>query len=295
VKEISDFIKIGTCSWKYPSWKGILYSEKVDNNFLAEYARHYNTVEIDQWFWSLFPGNKVVLPDPKVVYDYVSSVPENFQFSIKVPNAITLTHHYSHSKNKNSSLIKNPFFLSPELFSEFLDLLHPMQNNIAAFIFQFEYLNKQKMPSQNIFQEKFLNFIKKCPSGLAYSLEIRNPKYLNEDYFSFLKSNHLSHVFLQGYYMPPIFDVYEKYHDLLESFLVIRLLGRDRKGIEDKSQGNWSKLLDPKDEELDCLAKMMHDLMIKNIRLFINVNNHYEGSAPLTIDRLISRFNTLKS
>jgi uncharacterized protein YecE (DUF72 family) len=170
-----------------------------------------------------------------------------------------------------------------------------MQNNIAAFIFQFEYLNKQKMQGQNVFQEKFLNFIKKCPSGLAYSLEIRNPKYLNEDYFSFLKSNHLSHVFLQGYYMPPIFDVYEKYHDLLESFLVIRLLGRDRKGIEDKSQGNWSKLLDPKDEELDCLAKMMHDLMIKNIRLFINVNNHYEGSAPLTIDRLISRFNTLKS
>jgi uncharacterized protein YecE (DUF72 family) len=295
MKEISDLIKIGTCSWKYPSWKGILYSEKVGNNYLAEYSRHYHTVEIDQWFWSLFPGNKVVLPDSKVVSDYVSSVPENFQFSIKVPNVITLTHHYSHSKNKNSPLIKNPFFLSPELFSEFLDRLYPMQNNIAAFIFQFEYLNKQKMPGQNVFQEKFLNFIKKCPSGLAYCLEIRNPKYLNENYFSFLKSNHLSHVFLQGYYMPPIFDVYEKYHDLFESFLVIRLLGRDIKEIEDKSQGNWNQLLNLKDKELDRLAKMMHDLMIKNIRLFINVNNHYEGSAPLTIDRLISRFNTLKS
>jgi len=295
MKVISDLIKIGTCSWKYPSWKGILYSEKVGNNYLAEYAGHYNTVEIDQWFWSLFPGNKVVLPDPKVVSDYVSSVPENFQFSVKVPNAITLTHHYSHNKDKNAPLIENPFFLSPELFYEFLDRLHLMKNNISAFIFQFEYLNKQKMPDQKTFQEKFSSFIGKCPPGLTYCLEIRNPNYLNKDYFSFLKLTHLNHVFLQGYYMPPIFDVYKKYHDFIGRFAVIRLLGRDRKEIEDKSQGNWNQLMEPKDQELDRLAKLMHDLMIKNVRLLINVNNHYEGSAPLTIDRLISRYNSLKS
>ena len=48
--EMSNRVKIGTCSWKYPSWKGILYSERVGKNYLSEYARHYDTVEIDQWF-----------------------------------------------------------------------------------------------------------------------------------------------------------------------------------------------------------------------------------------------------
>jgi hypothetical protein len=34
---------------------------------------------------------------------------------------------------------------------------------------------------------------------------------------------------------------------------------------------------------------MMKDLIIKKVRLFVNVNNHYEGSAPLTIARIVSR------
>ena len=73
------------------------------------------------------------------------------------------------------------------------------------------------MSSQMAFQEKFSTFIKKCPLGFNYCLEIRNPNYLNEKYFHFLKSVNLSHVFLQGYYMPFIFDLYEKYHDLIVS------------------------------------------------------------------------------
>ena len=177
MNKFSELVKIGTCSWKYPSWKGILYSDKVGYNYLSEYARHYDTVEIDQWFWSLFPGNKMVFPKPEVITDCVSSVPGHFQCSVKVPNAITLTHHYSH--NKNTPLMENPFFLSHEVFSEFLHLLHPMKDNLAALIFQFEYLNKQKMPDQRAFQEKLSSFIEKCPSGMPYCVETRNPNYLN--------------------------------------------------------------------------------------------------------------------
>ena len=288
MNKFSELVKIGTCSWKYPSWKGILYSNDVGSNYLSEYAKHYTTVEIDQWFWSLFAGNKVVLPKPEVVSNYIASVPSHFQFSVKVTNAITLTHHYS--RNKNTPLVTNPFFLSNDVFFEFLKLLHPMKDYLGAFIFQFEYLNKQKMQSQMAFQEKFSTFIEKCPPSFNYCLETRNPNYLNEKYFHFLKSVNLSHVFLQGYYMPSIFDLYEKYHDLIERFSVIRLIGTDRKGIEKKSRGIWNQLWEPKDEELNRLEIMIDDLLSKEVRLMINVNNHYEGSAPLTIERLINHF-----
>jgi len=287
MKKISNLIKIGTCSWKYPSWKGILYSEGVTNNYLLEYAKQYNTVEIDQWFWSLFPRNRVVFPKPGIVREYVSSVPKNFQFSVKVPNSITLTHHYS--QKKNMPLIENPFFLSNKLFAEFYHLLEPMKEHLATFIFQFGYLNKKMIPDQRNFQEKFSKFIDQCPPGMNYCVEIRNPNYLNIEYFSFLQSSDLKHVFLQGYYMPPIFSLYKKYRDFIEKFTVIRLMGGDRKTIEEKSQGNWNQLIDPKEEELDRLVIMMRDLIIKKVRLFVNVNNHYEGSAPLTIERIKSR------
>jgi len=288
MNKFSELVKIGTCSWKYPSWKGILYSKEVGSNYLAEYARKYNTVEIDQWFWSLFPGNRIVLPKPDVVTEYISVIPNQFKFSIKVPNAITLTHHYR--KDKKMPLKKNPFFLSNDVFLEFLKLLHPMRKHIGAFIFQFEYLNRQKMPNQTIFQEQFSTFFGKCPTGFNYCLEIRNPNYLNEKYFRFLQTCHLSHVFLQGYYMPSIFNLYEKFRLLVQGFSLIRLIGSDRKGMEKKSQGAWNQLREPKDKELNQLKFMINDLLSREVQLTVNVNNHYEGSAPLTIERLIHLF-----
>ncbi|MDD4764951.1 MAG: DUF72 domain-containing protein [Atribacterota bacterium] len=75
----------------------------------------------------------------------------------------------------------------------------------------------------------------------------------------------------------------------MENFAVIRLMGGDRSAIEEKSGGNWNQIWESKEEELDRLADMMKDLIIKKVRLFVNVNNHYEGSAPLTIARIVSR------
>jgi len=84
---------IGTCSWKSDSWQGLIYPDKKPFNYLEEYSKPYNCVEVDQWFWSLFPGDKVVLPRLEVVQEYADSVPQDFHFAIKVPNSITLPHH----------------------------------------------------------------------------------------------------------------------------------------------------------------------------------------------------------
>ncbi|MFT5699718.1 MAG: hypothetical protein ACI8ZB_002579 [Desulforhopalus sp.] len=101
-------LNIGTCSWKYDSWKGLIYPESTPFNYLEEYSHHYKTVEVDQWFWSLFPGNKVVLPNPAVAQEYASSVPQGFRFGVKVPNSITLTHYYK--KKKSDPPEPNPHF-----------------------------------------------------------------------------------------------------------------------------------------------------------------------------------------
>ena len=107
--ETKPFLRFGTCSWKYESWRGVVYSHDKNINYLQEYSKHFSTVEVDQWFWSLF-DNTVVLPKIGVVKEYASVVPPDFIFSIKVPNSITLTHHYS--KNKKAPLVPNPYFLS---------------------------------------------------------------------------------------------------------------------------------------------------------------------------------------
>ena len=76
-------LRVGTCSWKYPSWAGLVYSRAEGIDYLAEYARKYSTVEVDQWFWTLKPS-------PSDVERYRVAVPGDFRFTVKAPNALTL-------------------------------------------------------------------------------------------------------------------------------------------------------------------------------------------------------------
>ncbi len=276
-------LHIGTCSWKYPSWQGLIYSSRRPLNYLQEYARLYKSVEVDQWFWSLFGEDKVVLPKPETVAEYKAAVPPDFLFTIKIPNSITLTHFYR--KNKREPLQPNPYFLSPKLFQEFLTRIEPLKSQMGALMFQFEYLNKQKMPSQGAFQNRFTRFLKEIPQDYPYAIEIRNPNYLNKSYFTFLNDQKLAHVFLQGYYMPNIIDIYDKFGYLIRDWTVIRLHGPGREDIEEMSGGKWDRILIPRDTELDEVAGMVADLLNREVNVFLNVNNHYEGSAPLTIRR----------
>lgn len=277
-------LRYGTCSWKYKSWSGLVYSGEKDTNYLEEYARRYNSVEIDQWFWSLFDVDKINLPRPETVEEYLNAVPKDFRFTIKIPNSITLTHFYR--KNKNEPLQANPHFLSPQLLGDFLKTISPMKAQTGMLMFQFEYLNKQKMASQYDFQKQFGEFLAQCDPSYPYAIEIRNPWYLNRAYFDFLNRNNLAHVFLQGYFMPSILEIYEKFRDQIRDSAVIRLHGGDRKEIEEKSGEQWNQIWEDKGHELPAVADMIKDLLARGVSVYLNVNNHYEGSAPLTIERL---------
>ncbi|BHH83759.1 DUF72 domain-containing protein [Desulforhopalus sp. 52FAK] len=277
---------IGTCSWKYDSWQGLIYPDKKPFNYLEEYSKHYNCVEVDQWFWSLFPGDKVVLPRPEVVQEYANSVPHGFRFGVKVPNSITLTHHYK--KKKTDPLTHNPHFLSSGLMLRFLETLEPLHGKLGPLIFQFEYLNKQKMPGGlPQFEEKVGLFVDSLPTGFDYCIENRNPNYLNERYFAFLDKVNLYHVFLQGYYMPSIFDLYKKHREQVKDMAVIRLHGPDRQGIEKITGKDWSQVVALKDEDVSTLAKMLPYMESRGVQTFTFVNNHFEGSAPRTIERIL--------
>jgi uncharacterized protein YecE (DUF72 family) len=278
-------IRIGTCSWKYDSWRGLIYPDSTKINYLKEYSKSYNTVEIDQWFWSLFEPGKVVLPRKTAIEAYKNSIPQDFLFTIKVPNSITLTHYYKRSKDEE--LIPNPHFLSVELFNQFLDLINPINNNIGCLIFQFEYLNKQKMKSLMEFQTKFYEFHKSLNTDIPQiGIEIRNPNYLNASYFQFLNELNIAPVFLDGYYMPPVVDVYKKNKNDIKNLAVLRLHGPDRKGIEKVANENWNKIYVNRDKEIKQIVEMINELEKNEVDLFVNINNHFEGSAPLTIEKI---------
>ncbi len=276
-------LKIGACSWKYDSWRGHVYSDNPNINYLEEYSKKYSTVEVDQWFWSLF--DKIVLPDPKVVEGYKNSVPLQFSFTIKAPNSLTLTHYYN--KKKAEPLKRNPHFLSVVLYEQFLEQIKLIVPQAASIIFQFEYLNKEKISSVKFFQNYIQKFVAEMPpNSPPFAIETRNPNYLSNDYFSTLNSLNLSHVFLEGYFMPPIVELYKKYKVFIKNFTIIRLHGPARSGIEKLSGRNCNKIYINRDPEIRKITDMIKGMLDNDISIYLNVNNHYEGCAPITIEKI---------
>ena len=156
---------------------------------------------------------------------------------------------------------------------------------------EFEYLNRQKMPSLDVFLKHLDTFLASIDNDIPLAVETRNSNYLHEEYSSLLKKWNASHVFSEKLYMPHIYKVYEKYVDLLNDKVIVRLPGGDRKKIEETTKGKWDSLVDEKDD-LPQIVEMLRDIGSSGKSVFVYVNNHYEGSAPLTIGKMINEIST---
>ena len=82
-----------------------------------------------------------------------------------------------------------------------------------------------------------------------------------------------------------MYELYDKVNDLVGDRVAVRLLGGDRKEIEKKTGGNWNEIVEPK-TDLPEVAGMLRDLAKGSRLVKVYLNNHYEGSAPKSIDRL---------
>lgn len=278
---------IGTCSWKFPAWRGLVYSGTRGVNQLAEYAETFGCVEIDQWFWSLYGADKVALPQIKTVAEYAASVPDGFRFGVKLPDALTLTH--LRAQGPDGTRVPNPHFLSADLLRAFWERLEPMRGRLGPLMLQFGYLNQKMIGSQAEFLERLDVFTRHLPAGQIWAVETRNPGWLNAAYFRFLETRRLAHVWEEGYYMPPVAEVYPQAADMLAEQCVVRLHGPDWDGMAKRAGKDWSRIIEPRDALLTALAAPLKDMLARRKETWVFVNNHAEGCAPLTIERIKTR------
>ena len=65
--------------------------------------------------------------------------------------------------------------------------------------------------------------------------------------------------------------------------------GRDYEAMGKRQDKDWSKVVEPRDEELDGIAAMLKDIGAKGKQAWAFVNNPFEGCAPTSIERLKER------
>jgi uncharacterized protein YecE (DUF72 family) len=74
-------VRIGCSGWNYASWKDEFYEGKPARLWLEHYARHFDTVEVNNTFYRL--------PNTAAVANWERTAPPGFTFALKVSRYVT--------------------------------------------------------------------------------------------------------------------------------------------------------------------------------------------------------------
>jgi len=288
-------VYIGTSSWKYEGWCGMLYDQsryvtrgkfaetRFDRTCLVEYAEVFKTVCVDGAYYRF--------PSAKYLDGLVSQVPTDFLFTFKVTDEITIkkfTHLPRHGIKAGKP---NPNFLNAELFANaFLGSCERIKSNVGVLIFEFSHFYPSDYEHGRDFVADLDMFLGKLPKGWRYGVEIRNNTFLHPDYFAMLRRHQVAHVPNNWSRMPEVGEqIAMEGSQTSDEFVAARFLlapGRTyEQAVKEFSPYKCVKEVNPSARQAG--AVMMKKAKQRAQKALIYVNNRLEGNALETIDAMI--------
>ena len=252
-------IHLGTSAFTAAGWHGAFYpAEMKSPDFLAFYARHFDSVEVDSSFYGC--------PSARTVANWAAKTPQNFIFCVKVPQIIT---HENVLVDCDAEL------------NEFLRTMDILGPKLGPMVFQFPFFNRNIFRDQHAFTDRLVPFLKKLPAGRKFAIELRNREWLDAEVAGLLRQQEVALVLQDLPYMPGPAELAEKFDPITADWTYIRWLG-DRKGIEMRTV-TWDKTVVDRTSELSSWVDFCYQVRKRGITVYAYANNHYAGHAPSTI------------
>ena len=287
-------VYFGTSSWKYPGWLGSIYTreryftrgqfsqKKFEAECLREYAETFSTVCGDFAFYQF--------PSDDFWQRLFGRVPEHFRFAFKVPEQITCKVFPNHARYGPQAGCENEAFLDAMMFREmFLRPLERYGEKTALLIFEFGAFGRRSFEGLPDFLDRLDPFLNALPRNFRYAVEIRNPEFLEKDYFACLRSHGVAHVYNAWSKMPELRHQMAIPDSATANFLVSRALLRHGRVYEDAVGlfQPYTHIQDPNPEARESMRVLIGRAREDKQLLFLFVNNRLEGNAPLTILSLV--------
>ena len=285
---LPDNLRMGTSSWSFPGWQGIVYARKRSTAMLSaeglrEYAQHplLRTVGIDRSYYAPIPADDLKR--------YADQLPEGFPCCAKAPASVTAPTLQGMGRHS-----VNPTFMSADrAVGEFIE---PMTRWFGAhcgpFIFQFSPPASKRQTDASPFVEALDRFLEQMPKPYQYAVEIRDRWALTDAYRTVLARHGCAHIY--NYWsampMPGLQTTTVAPED--QPFVMIRLLLAPGKWYEDQKQifAPFDKLVEPDEAMRRDVLDIIRRAATGSRQVYLLVNNKAEGSSPLTIEALAERF-----
>jgi uncharacterized protein YecE (DUF72 family) len=249
-------VLLGTSSFTADGWQGTFYPRGLKSaDYLAFYAEHFSTMEIDSSFYGC--------PAGRTVENWAARVPDGFVFSVKVPQVIT---HDKILRDCDAEL------------GEFLKTMDLLGAKLGPIVFQFPYFGRAVLPDRHAFTDRLVPFLKKLPGAHRFAVEIRNAGWLDAELCNLLRDYRVALVLQDRSWMSDPAEF--KFDPITAEWTYIRWLG-DRKWVGEEAR--FDKEVIDRSEELSCWVDYCYRLRKRGVWQYGYANNHYSGYAPGTI------------
>ncbi|MGQ0695998.1 MAG: DUF72 domain-containing protein [Nitrospiraceae bacterium] len=293
MKPTLPLVRVGTSSWAYEGWQGLVYhrsypKSRFSQDALAEYAAYavdgeplFSTIGIDHSFYR--PAGA------KQLAHYAEQVPEHFRFCSKVWEEITIPTYANLPRYGAKAGKPNPRFFDAEAFRDLV--LAPTQaglgEKMGPLMFEFQRWGTDPATFLNALDR----FLGKLPSGPSYATEVRNPAILGQRYLDILRTHGVAHLYNHWTAMPPLSDQHRAMDDTFTApFVVVRLLtplGLAYEKAVDRYKP-YDRIVQAQPRMRQDTIALVRQAVADGKSIYVLVNNRAEGCAPQTIQAIVA-------
>jgi uncharacterized protein YecE (DUF72 family) len=277
-------VRLGTSSWSFPGWVGLLYDREATSSHLARwglaaYARHplLRAVGIDRTYYAPITAREFAA--------YAEAVPDDFRFLVKAARKCTDPHVRG---ERGRSVGRNDLFLEPGFAGEQIvgPYVEGLGRKAGGLLFQFPPLGPTFTSEAARFAEALARFLTELPSGPLYAVELRDRDLLGEPYVAALRASGAVHCYTAHPRMPSL--AAQRGIVGAQDTLVGRWMLHSGLGYEAAKDryAPFSRIVDEDPDTRSALADLCLEQIMSDGPVIVTANNKAEGSAPETLFRL---------
>lgn len=282
-------IRLGTSSWSFPGWDGIVYGgayskDRLARRGLGPYARHplLRAVGVDRTYYAPIPA--------RAFAEYAAVVPGDFRFLVKAHEACTVARYPRMARYGTTAGARNELFLdagyaSGEVVGPFVEGLG---ERAGALLFQFPPLALDELGGAAGFVERLHGFLSRLPAGPRYAIELRNAEVFGADYLEAVRSAGAVHCLNVHPSMPPVAEQARAAELGENGPLVVRWMLHSGLSYERARERYrpFDRLVDEDPAARAAIAALCQRAAGSGRPALVIANNKAEGSAPLTVFEL---------
>lgn len=282
-------VRLGTSSWSFPGWAGIVYAARASTSRLARagldaYARHplLRAVGIDRSYYA-----------PLTAADlqrYRAAVPADFRFLLKAHDALTVPRWSDHPRHGDERGKQNRLFLDPayavdEVVGPYVDGLG---DNGGVLLFQFAPGSADALGRPAELALRLGRFLRALPAGPRYAVELRSREHAGAEYRQALTDAGAVHCLNIHPTMPGVAAQAAVLASSSPGLVLVRwMLGHGRSYQEAREAYAPFDRLAREDRGARVeIAELCATAATAGSEAIVIINNKAEGCAPLSAFRL---------